>query len=220
MNRELIVSTLFQYLTAPPMVFAFTADTTTGSADLTAVSDIAGLMVGMPVAGDGVPLGATVAAISPTVTLSLPAYADRSASPLLQGFQTTSRRGRDPSAEQDMPALYMVELNELHGYREATRGGYLAELNVDVHLYTAAGAEEAAVPASALNYMIDALERALNPPANHPGGLRQNLGLKGVHYCRIEGELVKFPGDNAQLGSAVVPIKIGVAPHVDTVAYP
>ena len=120
MNRETIVTALLNKLTAPPLVFPFTADLTTGSTTLANVSDTSGLMVGMPVAGDGVSADASIATVTPEVTLSLPAIADRTASPLLQGFQTTGRRLRDPGAEQDMPALYLVELNELHAYRGST----------------------------------------------------------------------------------------------------
>jgi hypothetical protein len=212
MNREIIVGALYAKLTGPPLVVAFTADTTTGSATLTNVSDTAGLMVGMPVAGDGLSVGTRIATVAPGVTLSLPAIADRTASPLLQGFPTTGRRLADPSAEQDMPALYLVELNELHGYR-ASNAAALIELNCEVWIYTNAGAEADAVPAATLNVLIDAIEAALYPT---PSGFRQNLGVSGVHYCRIEGEVQKDPGHAGQLAMAVVPIKIVVGQSADT----
>lgn len=211
MNREVVINALLARLTAAPLVHAFTADTTTGSATLTNVSDGAGLMAGMPVAGDGISDGTTIATVSPAVTLSLPAIADRTAAPLLQGFQTTGRRLRDPSAEQDMPALYLVELNELHGYRESTRA-VLVELNCEAWIFTRVGADENAVPAAMLNTLIDAVERAISAG---PTQFRQNLGLNGVHYARIEGELQKDPGHSAQTAMAVIPIKIAVAQHLD-----
>jgi hypothetical protein len=213
MNREAIVGALLNKLTGAPPVVPFTADTTTGSATLVNVTSTAGLMIGMPVAGDGVSDGATIATIEPAVTLSLPAIADRSAAPLLQGFQTIERRLRDPNAEQDMPALYLVELNEVHGYRESTRA-MLVELNFEAWIFTRVGADANAVPASMLNVLIDAVERALSAG---PEGFRQNLGLHGVLYCRIEGEVQKDPGHSAQLAMAVVPIKIAAAPHIDNV---
>lgn len=219
MNRETIITALFNILTAAPMVFAFTADTTTGSAELTNISDTTGLMVGMPVAGDGVPAEATIATVTPTVTLTLPADADRTAAPLLQGFQTTSRRLRDAAAEQDMPALYLVELNELHAPR-GSAAPLLVELNAEAWIYTRVGAEENATPAAMLNTLIDCIERALYPPPDYPGGRRQNLGLHGVQYCRIEGEVQKDPGHNAPIAMAVIPIKIAVAQHAKTYAYP
>jgi hypothetical protein len=212
MNRETIVGALFSKLTGPPLVVAFTADLTSGSATLGNVSDTAGLMVGMPVAGDGVSEGATIATVAPAVTLSLPALADRSAVSLLQGFQTTGRRLRDPAAEQDMPALYLVELNELHAYRGST-SGVVVELNCEAWIFTRVGADANAVPAAALNTLIDAVERALTPVGTH---FRQNLGLNGIVYARIEGELQKDPGHSAQTAMAVIPIKIAAAQHVDT----
>ena len=51
---------------------------------------------------------------------------------------------------------------------------------------------------------LDALEEALAPP---PGFDRQTLGGL-VHYCRIEGRVVKDPGDLDGQGLALVPIKI------------
>jgi len=68
MNREAIIGALLNKLGGPPLVVPFTADTTTGSATLANVSSTAGLMVGMPVTGDGVSDGATVATVSPEVT--------------------------------------------------------------------------------------------------------------------------------------------------------
>ena len=212
MNREFIIGALFNKLTAPPLVFPFTADTTTGSTALTNVSDTSGLMVGMPVAGDGVPADATIATISPAVTLSLPAESDRTAAALLQGFQTTARRLRDANAEQDMPALYLLELNEQHPFR-GTTGAMNVELNCEAWVYTKVAATENAVPAATLNTLIDGIEAALTSPTH----FRQNLGLRGVLYARIEGELQKDPGHTAQTAMAVVPIKITVAQHVDTV---
>lgn len=210
MNREIIMTALLARLTAAPLVFPFTADLTTGSTALANVSDTSGLMAGLPVSGDGVSDGTTIVGLAPPA-LSLPAVADRSGSTLLQGFQTTARRLRDPSVEQDMPALYLVELNELHGYRESTRA-MLVELNCEAWIFTRVGAAENAVPAAMLNALIDGVERALSAG---PTQFRQNLGLNGVHYARIEGELQKDPGHSAQTAMAVIPIKIAVAQHLD-----
>ena len=132
---------------------------------------------------------------------------------VLQGFQTVERRLRDPNAEQDMPALYLVELNEVHGYRESTRA-MLVELNCEAWIFTRVGADQNAVPAGMLNILIDAVERALSAG---PERFRQNLGLEGVLYCRIEGELQKDPGHSAQTAMAVIPIKIAAAQHIDNV---
>lgn len=211
MNRETIVGALLNKLTGPPLVFGFTADTTSDSTALANVSDPSGLMTGMPVAGAGLSPETTIATLSP-VTLSLPALADGTGVSLVQGFLTTGRRLLDPSAEHDMPALYLVELNELHGYRQSNAPA-LVELNCEVWMYTRVGAEANAVPAAMLNTLIDALERALYPT---PGGFRQTLGVPGVHYARIEGEVQKDPNHSGQIALAVVPIKIVVAQSVET----
>jgi hypothetical protein len=92
MNREVIMSALLDRLTAPPMIFAFTADTATGDVTLSNVSDTSGLMLGMPIAGDGIAEHAYVATIDPAVTMTVPATADVTASAVTQGFQTVSRR--------------------------------------------------------------------------------------------------------------------------------
>jgi len=214
-NRELILTALLGKLTAPPMVFNFTADTTTGDVTLANVSDTTGLMVGMPVNGDGVPLDAVIASVTPTVTLSSPALADRTAAALTQGFLTVERRMRDPAVEQDMPALYLVEGNEMHQWGTAAA---LVELNCEAWVYTRVGATDNAVPAAMLNTLIDGLERTLY--SNLPRSFRQNLGVHGVHYCRIEGEIVKDPGHAAQTALAIIPLKIVVGQSADTYAYP
>lgn len=210
MNRELIMTALFAKLTAPPLVFGFTADTTTGDTALANVSDTTGLMVGMPVAGDGLAADVTIATIDPTVTLSLPAIADRTASPLTQGFQTAARRLADANAEQDMPALYLVELGETHTWSDWKP---LVQLDCQAWIYTKVGATESAVPASMLNILMDGIERALYPT---PRGFRQNLGVHGVLYCRIEGEVQKDPGHIGGLASITIPLMIMLGPSAET----
>jgi hypothetical protein len=209
MNREIIMGALFDRLTSPPLVFGFSADTTTGDVTLANVSDATGLMVGMPVMGDGLPADATIATIAPAVTVSLPAIADRTASPMTQGFQTASRRLADPSAEQDMPSLYLVEHSELHPPR-GTTAGELVMLHCEAWIFTRAGADQNAIPVSTLNTLIDGIEAALYPT---PRTIRQNLGVSGVSHCRIEGEVQKDPGHNGQIAGAIIPIVVVAAQH-------
>jgi hypothetical protein len=210
MNRELIMTALFNKLTAPPLVFNFTADTTSGDVTLANVSDAAGLMPGMPVAGDGLPADAIIATTAPAVTISLPAIADRTAVALTQGFQTAARRLADPNAEQDMPALYLIELGELHTWQDHKP---IVELNCEAWIYTKAGATENAVPATTLNALTDGVERALYPT---PRGFRQNLAVAGVIYCRIEGEVQKDPGHNGPIASVTIPLRILVGASAET----
>jgi hypothetical protein len=209
MNREAIMTALFARLTSAPMVFQFTADTTTGDVTLANVSDTTGLMIGMPVMGDGLAADVTLATITPTVTVSLPAIADRSASAMRQGFQTARRRWADVNNEQDLPALYLVEGTEIHGERRSTEGAIVV-LTCEIHVHTRVGADPYAIPSATLNTLIDSVESALYPT---PQSFRQTLGQYGVLYCRIEGEVAKDPGLSGQIASAIIPIRIAVGQH-------
>ena len=217
MNRELVMSTLFDMLQQPPMIFAFTADLTAGDVTLANVSDTTGLMIGMPVSGDGIPEHAAIATITPTVTISVPAIADRTASAMTQGFQTVSRRLASPSEEADMPSMYLLDIGEEHLPRGSNEPGQIV-VSAELWIFSDAGEDPDAVPASELNYLLDAVERAIDPPFNNPGGLRQNLNLHGVIYARIEGEVMKDPGHNGRLAGAIVPLKIRVGQGVEN--YP
>jgi hypothetical protein len=207
LTRELIMSTLFSKITAPPMVFNFTADTSAGFVGLANVSDTSGLMAGMPVSGDGIPEHASLATVTPDVTISLPATASVTASAITQGFQTYSRRLRHAAEEADMPALYLLDIGEEHLPRQSNEPGQIV-FSSEIWIFTDAGEDPDAVPASALNYLLDAVQTAIDPPDNNPGGLRQNLGLYGIIYARIEGEVMKDPGHNGRIAGAIIPIKI------------
>jgi hypothetical protein len=212
MIREVIIGALIDRLTSSPLVFNFAADTTTGDTALANVSDTSGLMIGMPVTGDGLPGNAVITAITPAVTVSLPAIADRSASPMTQGFQTVLRRLIDPNTEQDMPMLCLIELGEMHPPRGSNEPA-LIDLNCEAWIWTKVGADQNAVPAATLNMLIDGIESALYPT---PVGFRQNLGLRNVLYARIEGEVQKDPGHNGQIAGAIIPLKIVVAQGADS----
>jgi hypothetical protein len=212
MIREVIIGALLDRLTSPPLVVNFTADTTTGDTTLANVSDTTGLLVGMPVTGDGLPADAVITEINPAVTVSLPAITDRTASPMTQGFQTVLRRLIDPGVEQDMPYLCLIETSEMHPPRGSNEPAMI-ELNCEAWIYTRVGADLDAVPAATLNMLIDGIENALYPT---PVGFRQNLGLRNVLYARIEGEVMKDPGHSGQLAGAIIPLKIVVAQGADS----
>lgn len=103
----------------------------------------------------------------------------------------------------DQPALFLGE----HGENLAYSGDAFPSkttLNVDCLIYTCAGRDPEATPARALNLAIEALMAALAPD---PKIGRQTLGGL-VQYCRVEGRIVKDPGDLDGQGLALVPIKI------------
>lgn len=214
MNREVIMSTLFALLTGPPMIVSFTASTATGSVNLGSVSSTAGLLAGMPVAGPGLAEHTYLASITPTVTLSQAATANTTASPLTQGFQTASRRLGYAIEEVDMPALYLLDIGENHLPRQATAPGWII-VDCEAWVFSDAGEDPSFVPATELNMLLDALQRAIDPGPTAPLGRLQNLGLHGVHYCRIEGEVQKDPGHNGRIAGAIVPIKIRVGQDLD-----
>jgi hypothetical protein len=218
MNRELVMATLFNQLQAPPMIFGFTADLATGDVTLANVSDTTGLLEGMPISGDGIEDGAVLATITPTVTLSLPATADVTTSALTQGFQTASRRLAHAIQEVDMPAMYLLDKGELHPERRSSNP-YITIIQCELWIFSKAGEDPdpAYSPATALNNLIGAVEQALTPSGSQPGGgLRNPLGLQGVHYCRIEGEVLKDPGYDGRLAGAVIPIQIAASSILDT----
>jgi hypothetical protein len=211
MRREIIMETLFAKLSGPPMVFQFTADMAQGDVTLSNVSDTTGMLVGMPINGDGIEENALLATIEPEVTMTLPATKDVSGSAITQGFQTTARRLSIAFEEADMPSMYLLDQGEEHPPRESMRP-YLALMHCELFIFSKAGEDPNAVPATALNNLIDAIEMTLNPTGSQPGGgLRQPLGLHGVHYCRIEGEIQKDPGHANRIAGAIVPIRIAAA---------
>jgi hypothetical protein len=216
MNREVVMTALFDLLTGPPMVFGFTADTTTGDEVLANVSDTTGLMLGMPISGPGIAEHSLIVDLSP-LTLSQAATGDNTAAPLTQGFQTASRRLQHAVEEADMPAMYLVDIAEDHFPRQSNEAGRIV-ISCEVWVFSDAGEDPAAIPAAELNNLLDALQTAIDPPGNAPLGRRQDLGLKGVHYCRIEGEVQKDPGHNGRIAGAIIPIRIMVAQGVDN--YP
>jgi hypothetical protein len=217
MNREVIMSALFRLVTGPPMMVNFTADTATGGVTLGGVSDVSNLLVGMPINGPGIPEHTYLATITPTVTVTLPATADLTASPLVQGFQTYSRRLAPPSEEADMPSLYLLDIAEQHFPRTSSAPGWIV-IECELWIFSDAGEDSNAIPATELNMLLDALQRAIDPPPTASRGRAQNLGLHGVLYCRIEGEVQKDPGHNGRIAGAIVPVKIRVGQDVDN--YP
>ena len=117
-----------------------------------------------------------------------------------------------------MPAMYLLDIGEEHLPRQSNAPGQIV-LSSELWIFSDAGEDPDAVPASALNYLLDAVEAAIDPAFNNPGGLRQDLGLHGIIYARIEGEVMKDPGHNGRIAGAIVPIKIRVGQGVTNYAY-
>ena len=108
-------------------------------------------------------------------------------------------------AGADQPALFVTDHGETVAYAAGNVPGKTV-LNVDLFVYIAAGKDPDCVPAHDLNVALDALQSCLAPS---PTG-RQTLGGL-VAYCRIEGRIVKDPGDLDGQGLALAPVKILVS---------
>jgi hypothetical protein len=106
-------------------------------------------------------------------------------------------------ASADQPALFITEHGETIGYSAEALPGK-STLNVDLFVYISAGKDPDSIPARDLNIALDALAACLAPD---PAIGRQTLGGLVTH-CRIEGRIVKDPGDLDGQGLALVPVKI------------
>ncbi|MDI9847557.1 hypothetical protein QM467_05715 [Rhodoblastus sp. 17X3] len=106
-------------------------------------------------------------------------------------------------AAADQPALFVTEHGENIAYASENAPGKTV-LNVDLFVYVAGANDPRVVPARDLNIALDALCSALAPD---PAIGRQTLGGL-VHHCRIEGRIVKDPGDLDGQGLALVPVRI------------
>lgn len=106
-------------------------------------------------------------------------------------------------ASADQPALFVAEHGEAIAYGGESLPGKTT-LNVDLLVYVASGKDPDAIPAQDLNIVLDALSACLAPG---PAESRQTLGGLVAH-CRIEGRIVKDPGDLDGQGLALVPVRI------------
>ncbi|HXY57616.1 MAG TPA: hypothetical protein VEH76_03455 [Methylocystis sp.] len=120
-------------------------------------------------------------------------------------FLTVSRRlklwGEAPKSQR--PALFVTEHREQPSYQSEALP-IRTTLSVDLFIYIDSS-DQNTVPASALNIILDAIDAALKPgPANNN---RQTLGGL-VSHCRIEGQVLKDPGDLDGDGLLWVPLKL------------
>ena len=106
-------------------------------------------------------------------------------------------------ASADQPALFVTEHGENLNYAAEALPAKRT-LNIDLFVYVTAGKDPDAIPARDLNIALDALAGCLAPD---PAIGRQTLGGLVTH-CRIEGRIVKDPGDLDGQGLVLVPVKI------------
>ena len=109
-----------------------------------------------------------------------------------------------PPAEQ--PAVFQVQKSERVQHE---RRGLPAKywLSVDLVIYVQAG-DSAAIPAQAVNAILDAIDSALAPNAGDPMNNQTLGGL--VEHAWIEGEAMIVEGTLQEQSVAIVPVQMYV----------
>lgn len=198
-SRESVMTALFNALIASVQT-NFTASTTLNSLTLDRPSTTTGLFVGLPVFGPGIPRGAVIQNLSP-LTMSIAATASAGPVALTTGFLTTGRRvkfARDVTAQ---PALFLRSGDEDLPYHNII----LQEqtIKAEIWIYSNAGDNPNAVPDTALNNLLDAVQDVFKP---EPMTGRFTLGGL-VHWCRMV-KVQKDPGDISGQAMAVADVEI------------
>jgi hypothetical protein len=185
----------------------FTADTSAGNPVLANPSTAAGLFLGLPVFGGSIPRGSVISDLSP-LTLSLPPTANAAAVPMSTGFLTTGRRLKFARDVTSQPALFLRGADEDLDYVETILQAQT--IDGEIVIYSKAGEDPNAVPEIALNNLMDAVQSAFAPDIRGSGGTgRFTLGGL-VHWCRLEGRVIKDSGDISGQAAAIMPVRITV----------
>ena len=202
-TREAVMTALYNVLIASVQT-SFTANTTANNDVLTSVSTIAGLFLGLPVFGGSIPRGSVITSLSP-LTLSLPPSANAAAVPMSTGFLTTGRRVIPWNQVGSQPALFLRGVEEDLEYENIVL--QVQTIDAEIWIYSNAGQNPNVVPETALNNLMDAVQAAFAPDL--PGTYRFTLGQL-VHWCRLEGRVIKDPGDASGQAIALMPVRITV----------
>lgn len=108
-----------------------------------------------------------------------------------------------PDVPQDqMPAAYLVEHDETDQY-QGVGIPVRRRMHASVFCYAWTG-DEGTVGGTLVNLMLQAIERCLRPDLPHVSRLLTLGGL--VNWCRIEGRVLKDPGDVVTTAMLVVPV--------------
>jgi len=120
------------------------------------------------------------------------------------GFVSVSRRLKlwSDVPKTDRPALFMVCHGETSLYRAENLPAY-QKLNVRLFVYTDS-ADTSQIPDTDISVILDAIDAALSPG---PGEQRFTLGGL-VSHCRVDGEILRDPGDIDHDGLIIVPISV------------
>lgn len=130
-------------------------------------------------------------------------------SPLSSGatqFVSISRRLKlwtDVSRDQ-RPALFMTCHGESPTYRAENVPAY-NKLSVRLFVYLDAS-DENTIGDTDISIILDSIDAALSPG---PGEQRQTLGNL-VSHCRVDGEILRDPGDIDGDGMIIIPISVAL----------
>jgi hypothetical protein len=202
-SREAVMTALFNVLLASVKT-SFTADTTANNVTLANPSTTQGLFLGLPVFGGSIPRGAVITNLSP-LEISQPPTANGAAVPMTTGFLTTGRRVIPWNQVTSQPALFLRGAEEDLEYTETIL--QVQTIDAEIWMYSNAGQNPNAVPETALNNLMDAVQSAFAP--DYAGTGRFTIG-RLVHWCRIEGRVIKDPGDTSGQAIALIPVRITV----------
>jgi hypothetical protein len=202
-SRESIMTALLNALVAS-VKMSFTADTQANSVQLNNPSSLTGLFVGLPVFAANIPRGAIITNLTP-LTISLPATTNEIGVAMTTGFLQFGRRLIHWTQVAEQPALFLRDGDEEMEYANIIL--QRQTLMCEIWIYSNAGADPTAVPATALNNLLDAVQSVFNPDDR----MRNVFRLGGlVEWCRIAGKIMKEPGDMDGQAIAIVDVEITV----------
>jgi hypothetical protein len=132
--------------------------------------------------------------------------------------QTTGRRLVDPEqiGGGNFPALFLIKGTEKYHYDgEGETLPPTRVLDFEAYILTDYTATPAAVPADAIDDLLDAIDTALAPPIVDQlnNGNRQTLGGL-VYNCVISGDIKIAPGDSIGKGEVLIPIQVTLGRYV------
>jgi hypothetical protein len=104
----------------------------------------------------------------------------------------------------DFPALFLVSTASHFPPREARQLPPKRTLDTQIWVYTDVGKDPNAIPETALNTLLDAIEAALAPGVM--SGVQTLGGL--VSHAWIEGEIEQFPGVLDGVALAIIPVRV------------
>lgn len=200
------MTALYNLLVAS-LITNFTGNTHT-TATVDNLSSVAGLFIGLPVFGAGIPSGAVIATIGvSSLTLTQPATASATGVSFTTGFLTTGRRLLRWDLVAAQPAMFLRDgPNEYPSHSAMVYPK--PQLEPEIWIYSKAGENPDLAPSIALNNIIDAIENSLEPKTG-PDVALQQLSLGGlIQHCWIEGRIEIDPGDLDSQAKAIVPLKI------------